>query len=113
MNSQPTGLETAEQARGLTDIARENGVITLVGHAFPLNPVYDLAAEIIEAGEIGEITMFKACQHVDVYGEETVLTGAEDLGDTTNPDGPNILFRFANDARCGERCALGQSICFD
>lgn len=60
---------TATQARELADIAREKGVITRVGHAFPRNPVHDLAKDIIEGGEIGEITMFRACQHVDMYGD--------------------------------------------
>lgn len=61
--------DTAVQARELADIAREKGVITRVGHAFPRNPVHDLAKEIIDAGEIGEIKLFKACQHVDMYGD--------------------------------------------
>jgi predicted dehydrogenase len=61
--------DTAAQARELADLAREKGVITRVGHAFPRNPVHDLAKDIIGSGEIGEITMFKGCQHVDVYGD--------------------------------------------
>ncbi len=61
--------DTAVQARELADIAREKGVITRVGHAFPRNPVHDRAKEIIEAGEIGEIKMFKGCQHVDMFGD--------------------------------------------
>ncbi|MFK7877877.1 MAG: Gfo/Idh/MocA family protein [Paracoccaceae bacterium] len=61
--------DTALQARELADIAREKGVITRVGHAFPRNPVHDLAKDIIDAGEIGEIKLFKACQHVDMYGD--------------------------------------------
>jgi predicted dehydrogenase len=44
-------------------------VITRVGHAFPRNPVHDRAREIIDAGEIGDIKLFKACQHVDMYGD--------------------------------------------
>ncbi|MDE1992921.1 MAG: Gfo/Idh/MocA family oxidoreductase [Rhizobiaceae bacterium] len=60
---------TAAEARELADIAREKGLITRVGHAFPRNPVHDLAKEIIEAGEIGEIKMFRGCQHVDMYGD--------------------------------------------
>lgn len=60
---------TAAQARELAALAREKGVITRVGHAFPRNPVHDLAREIIEAGEIGEIKMFRGCQHVDMYGD--------------------------------------------
>lgn len=61
--------DTAAQARELADIARDNGLITRVGHAFPRNPVHDLAKEIIDAGEIGDVKMFKACQHVDMYGD--------------------------------------------
>lgn len=152
--------ETAAQARELADLAQRAGVITRVGHAFPRNPVHDLAKEIIDAGEIGEITMFKGCQHVDVfgdpltpfmwrangdlapsgivgdtgshvfsfmeflvgrvsevmadnfivtprrpvvsglaYGEQTQLTGKESWADVTNPDGTNMLCRFANGAR--------------
>ena len=59
----------AEEARVLADLARSKGVITRVGHAFPRNPVHDLAKEIIDAGEIGEIKMFKGCQHIDVFGD--------------------------------------------
>ena len=153
--------DTAVQARELADIAQKKGVITRVGHAFPRNPVHDLAKEIIEAGEIGEITMFKACQHIDIYGDPMApymwrangdlaptgivgdtgshvfsfmeflvgkvssliadnyvvtkkrpildglgygdgaaeLTGQEEWGDITNPDGTNILCTFENGAR--------------
>ncbi|MBM7324833.1 Gfo/Idh/MocA family oxidoreductase [Agrobacterium sp. S2] len=61
--------DTAAEARELADIAKEKGLITRVGHAFPRNPVHDLAKEIIDAGEIGEIRMFKGCQHIDMYGD--------------------------------------------
>jgi predicted dehydrogenase len=61
--------DTAAQARELADIAAAKGLITRVGHAFPRNPVHDLAREIISSGEIGEIKLFKACQHVDMYGD--------------------------------------------
>ncbi|SLN53538.1 Glucose--fructose oxidoreductase precursor [Pseudoruegeria aquimaris] len=61
--------DTAAEARELADLARAKGVITRVGHAFPRNPVHDRAKEIIEAGEIGEIKLFKGCQHIDVYGD--------------------------------------------
>jgi len=61
--------DTAPQARELADIAQEKGLITRVGHSFPRNPIHDRAKEIIEAGEIGEIKLFKACQHIDIYGD--------------------------------------------
>lgn len=64
--------DTAEQARELAGLAREKGVITRVGHAFPRNPVHDLAKQIIDAGDIGDITMFKGCQHVDVFGDPLI-----------------------------------------
>lgn len=60
---------TAAQAKELADIAREKGVITRVGHGFPCNPVHQMAKQIIDNGEIGDITMFKGCQHIDVYGD--------------------------------------------
>lgn len=60
---------TAAEARELADLARDKGVITRVGHAFPRNPVHDTAREIILSGEIGKITLFKGCQHVDVFAD--------------------------------------------
>ena len=60
---------TAAEARELADIAREKGVMTRVGHAFPRNPVHDLAKDIIQNGEVGDIKMFRGCQHIDVYGD--------------------------------------------
>ena len=151
---------TAAEARELAYIAAQKGLITRVGHAFVRNPVHDLAKQIIDAGEIGEIKLFKACQHVDMYGDplapymwrangdlaptgivgdtgthvfsfldflvgpvtsliadnyivtsrrpvvkgsalgaSTALSGDEDWADITNPDGANVLCKFANGAR--------------
>jgi predicted dehydrogenase len=61
--------DTAAQARELAELARAKGVITRVGHAFPRNPVHDVARDIITSGEIGQVTLFKGCQHVDVFGD--------------------------------------------
>jgi predicted dehydrogenase len=61
--------ETAAEAAQLVALSREKGVITRVGHGFLRNPVHDLAKEIIDGGEIGEIKMFKASQHVDSFGD--------------------------------------------
>jgi predicted dehydrogenase len=61
--------DSAAEAKELADIARQKGVITRVGHAFPRNPVHDLAKEIITSGEIGEVRLFKGCQHVDMFGD--------------------------------------------
>lgn len=61
--------DTAEEARELADIAKAKGLITRVGHAFPRNPVHELARDIIQSGEIGNITLFKGCQHVDMFAD--------------------------------------------
>ncbi|MBD1206416.1 MAG: Gfo/Idh/MocA family oxidoreductase [Rhodobacteraceae bacterium] len=61
--------DTAAEAKELADIARAKGLITRVGHGFPRNPVHDLAKEIISSGEIGELRLFKGCQHVDMFGD--------------------------------------------
>lgn len=68
-STSPVSADTAEQARELADIAREKGVITRVGHSFPRNPIHDRAKDIIDSGEIGDIQFFKACQHIDIYGD--------------------------------------------
>lgn len=57
--------DDVEQAAELVGLARQRGVITRVGHNFPINPVHRLAKSIIDAGQIGDITMFKFEQHVD------------------------------------------------
>lgn len=61
--------ENARQAAELVDLANRAGVITRVGHGFLRHPVHDLAKEIIDSGEIGEIKMFKGSQHVDSFGD--------------------------------------------
>ncbi|MBA4349720.1 MAG: gfo/Idh/MocA family oxidoreductase, partial [Rhodobacter sp.] len=61
--------DTAAEAKELADLARAKGVITRVGHGFPRNPVHDLARDIITSGEIGEVRLFKGCQHVDMFGD--------------------------------------------
>jgi predicted dehydrogenase len=60
---------TAPEARQLADLAADTGVVTRVGHAFPRNPIHDVAKDIIESGEIGDIKMFRGAQHVDVLGD--------------------------------------------
>ncbi|MEI2774566.1 MAG: Gfo/Idh/MocA family oxidoreductase [Tetrasphaera sp.] len=61
--------EKTSEARELVDLAAAGNLITRVGHGFMRNPVHDLAKEIIDAGEIGEIKMVKASQHVDSFGD--------------------------------------------
>jgi predicted dehydrogenase len=60
---------TGDEARELADIANEKGLITRVGHNFPKNPAHDLAKEMIENGEIGDIVLFRASMHVDVLAD--------------------------------------------
>lgn len=60
---------TSAESREMADLARAKGVITRVGHAFPRNPAYDVARDLIQSGELGEITMFKGCQHVDILAD--------------------------------------------
>ena len=62
---------TAEEARQLAEIAGEKGLVTRVGHNFPKNPVHDLAKEMIDNGEIGDIVLFRASMHVDVLQTRT------------------------------------------
>lgn len=61
--------DTAAEAKDLADLARARGLVTRVGHAFPRNPVHDVARDIIRSGEIGEVKLFKGCQHVDMFGD--------------------------------------------
>ena len=60
---------TSAESREMADLARKVGLITRVGHAFPRNPAYDVARDLIKSGELGEITMFKGCQHVDILAD--------------------------------------------
>lgn len=60
---------SAAEAAELAALAQRAGVVTRVGHSFLRNPVHDLAKEIIDSGEIGEIKMVKAAQHFDSFGD--------------------------------------------
>ncbi|MCR4265834.1 Gfo/Idh/MocA family protein [Nitratireductor sp. ZSWI3] len=60
--------DTGDQAREIAAIAREKGLITRVGHSFPVNPAHRLAKRLIDNGDIGDITFFKGAQHVDTHG---------------------------------------------
>jgi predicted dehydrogenase len=78
--------DTNEEADELVRLAAEKGVITRVGHSFPINPAHRLARSLIQSGEIGEITMFRATQHVDTHG---------------SPDAPFIWRLDGEQARTG------------
>lgn len=60
---------TADEARQLAELSREKDLVTRVGHNFPKNPAHDLAKEMIENGEIGDIVLFRASMHVDVLAD--------------------------------------------
>lgn len=61
--------DTFSEANELAALAREKGAVTRVGHNFPINPVHRLAREVIKSGEIGNVTLFKGCQHVDYLAD--------------------------------------------
>lgn len=60
--------DTGDQARELVALAKERGLVTRVGYSFAINPAHRLAREIIDSGEIGQITLFRGTQHVDTHG---------------------------------------------
>jgi predicted dehydrogenase len=57
---------TAVLALEMTEAAEAAGVVTLVGFNFLRNPMIKLAREIVESGEIGEITGFRG-RHAENY----------------------------------------------
>lgn len=57
---------TAASALEMTEAAEAAGVTTLVGFNFLRNPMVALAREMIEAGEIGEVTGFRG-RHAENY----------------------------------------------
>ena len=60
---------TAEQAAELTELAEKHNLVTRVGHNFPKNPAHDVARDIIQNGEIGEVVLFRSSMHVDVLSD--------------------------------------------
>jgi predicted dehydrogenase len=60
---------TAAEAAELAALAEARGAVTRVGHNFPMNPVHDLAREIVKNGEIGDLVLFRASMHVDVLAD--------------------------------------------
>jgi predicted dehydrogenase len=56
---------TAEDARELTEAAERAGVVNLVGFNYLKNPMIKLAREIVESGDLGEITGFRGIHAED------------------------------------------------
>ncbi len=50
---------TADQARVMADAADASGLVTAVGFNYVHNPMISLAREIVQGGEIGELTGFR------------------------------------------------------
>lgn len=57
---------TATSAQKMTEAAEAAAVLTLVGFNFLRNPMIRLAKQIVEAGEIGEVTGFRG-RHAENY----------------------------------------------
>ncbi len=57
---------TAESAKRMAEAAAAAGVLTLVGFNFLRNPLIKLARDMIEGGEIGEVTAFRG-RHAENY----------------------------------------------
>lgn len=57
---------TVASARLMTNAAEAAGVVTMVGFNFLRNPMVKLAKEIIESGDLGEITGFRG-RHAENY----------------------------------------------
>ncbi|UPT57242.1 Gfo/Idh/MocA family protein [Dickeya zeae] len=67
-SEKPLALNAAE-AREMVDAARQAGVKTLVGFNYMKNPAAQLAKEIIDRGEIGEVTHFYGTHNEDYLAD--------------------------------------------
>jgi predicted dehydrogenase len=56
---------TAADARDMAEAAEKAGVVTLVGFNYLKNPMIALAREIVESGEIGDVTGFRGIHAED------------------------------------------------
>ncbi len=63
---------TAAEALDMTEAAEAAGVVTLVGFNYLKNPAQALAKDLIEAGEIGEITQFRGTFDQDFMTDPSV-----------------------------------------
>jgi len=85
----PLGLN-ADETRLMADAVRKAGVLNLVGHNFPHNPIHSLARDIIRGGEIGELVNMRMSFNVDFLADEEIpfiwrcdrkLAGSGTVGD--------------------------------
>ncbi len=63
---------TAAEALEMTEAAEAAGVITLVGFNYLKNPAQALARDLIDAGEIGEVTQFRGTFDQDFMADPQV-----------------------------------------
>ncbi|MCB0126779.1 MAG: Gfo/Idh/MocA family oxidoreductase [Caldilineaceae bacterium] len=81
---------SAPEAKTIVDAVEAAGVISMVGFNYLKNPIQGFAKEIIESGEIGEITLFRGQFDQDILVDPTIpfswrmdkqLAGSGALGD--------------------------------
>lgn len=81
---------TAAEAKSIVDAVEAAGVISLVGFNYLKNPIQGFAKELIEAGELGEITLFRGMFDQDILVDpeapfswrmDKKLAGSGALGD--------------------------------
>ena len=65
----PLGLDAGE-TRDMVRAVREAGVLSLVGHNFPHNPIHAVARDMIRAGELGDIVHARVSMNSDFLADE-------------------------------------------
>ena len=85
----PLGLN-ADETREMAAAVRKAGVLNLVGHNYPHNPIHSLARDVIRSGEIGELVNVRVSFNVDFLADEGIpfiwrcdrkLAGSGTVGD--------------------------------
>ena len=66
----PLGLN-ADETREMVRAVRNAGVLSLVGHNFPHNPIHSVARDMIRAGELGDIVHARVSFNSDFLADET------------------------------------------
>ena len=66
----PLGLN-ADETREMVRAVGEAGVLSLVGHNFPHNPIHSVARDMIRSGELGDIVHARVSFNSDFLADET------------------------------------------